>query len=432
MFKKQFDMVRSFAARRSKRYWTTALVILIFATWARPFFDSRLELLDVKSWMFQHLSAAAVNPARPHEVKLVLIKDDEYWDGPLHHRVPTDRRYLAKLLMALDRAEVASIGLDFDLRMPDPHASGLPGHYDDVDEFEPYRLETDDLVRAIDAIARKRNIVLSKSILGPDDGPFTLRPDVYQAYGLYTKLRADGMWENPGTKEFALAPEAQGRISCGYIALMADKRLVPPPDQIKDEKFRLYAFPVAIAATRIGDIATDLASGPHYASFIPKDLLNDPSVVVSAHDLLNNFAKVQPILQGYPVIIGAAWNQRAKGSGELVDIHDTPVGKMFGAILHANLVEALLTNRVYRGFSEHTILALEIAIGLAAGIFFAAFEPWWQRGLALMFAVALLVLLQWLVLQLFGFFLDAFIPIFGLGLHAMADRLVGDTPAEHP
>jgi CHASE2 domain-containing sensor protein len=406
------------------RYWATALAVFCIALWATPFIDSRLDVSKERSWLFQHLAQAATNPSQPRNVKLLLIDDDEFWDGDLHHRTPIDRGYVARLVNALDGVEASVIALDFDVRLANANTAVAPGDYGAVDSYKPYRDETDVLIAAIDKVAQGRKIVLSKTIAGPIGGPFTLAPDIYQPYGICTRLRADGTWENPGTPRFPVTPAAQKNISCGYIALMPDKREFPKPAQIEDQVGKLDSVPLAIVRAR-NATAPDFAGGRYYASYISDDLLNNPRITVWARDLFADPQKARSVLQGWPVIVGEAWHQRAKGSGLLVDLHDSPIGPVVGALVHENMAEAVMSHRVLRGLGGNWLLCLEILVGAVCAVIFAAFAALWQRIIVVAAAMALLFGAQWIVLQLGGPFFDAFVPVLGLGLHAIIDRLIG-------
>src|SRR5690242_19164856 len=122
---------------RSTGYWLTGLVLLVGLILAQPYIDTytALNLSAERSWLFQHLTQSVTNPADSSNVRLVIIRDDEYWDGALHHRVPTDRRYLARLIRALDKAEVPVIALDFDLRLPHAGERARLGDYAQVDPY---------------------------------------------------------------------------------------------------------------------------------------------------------------------------------------------------------------------------------------------------------------------------------------------------------
>jgi hypothetical protein len=170
--------------RANIRFWVTAAAILIAVEWATPYIEASLHLTNVKNWLFRTLAESVTNPPRFRDVRLVMIGDDEFWDGDLHHRSPTDRSYLARLVRALDIADASVIALDFDMRLPHPEVAVSPGDYPAVDAFQPYRDETNELIRAVDDVAQRRSIVLSKRIDGPIEGPFEMRSDIYQPYGM--------------------------------------------------------------------------------------------------------------------------------------------------------------------------------------------------------------------------------------------------------
>jgi CHASE2 domain-containing sensor protein len=421
--------------RANIRFWVTAAAILIAVEWATPYIEASLHLTNVKNWLFRTLAESVTNPPRFRDVRLVMIGDDEFWDGDLHHRSPTDRSYLARLVRALDIADASVIALDFDMRLPHPEVAVSPGDYPAVDAFQPYRDETNELIRAVDDVAQRRSIVLSKRIDGPIEGPFEMRSDIYQPYGICTRLTANGEWHNPGTPAFPLVGDAPRNIACGYIILMADKRRVPPPEKIAGQNGLLDSFPLAIVRAWDGAQArtADLSRRSYFTTYVPTELMDTASIVVSAHDLLRDPVAERRQLRGKAVIVGSAWHQRAADSHEPVDMHDTPVGPISGALLHGNLAEAILSDRVFPSLSERALTALEVLIGVAAAVFFAIFKTLWQKIGAVLGAMLLLLVSQWVTLQLFGTFFDAFVLVFALGLHAIIDRLIGepqDTTAE--
>ena len=412
--------------KQSPSYWATALVILAGTVWLRPLVDQNtiFNLSSERNWLFQHLASSATNRAVPRQVKLVMIGDDEYWDGPLHHRVPTDRGYLAALLLALDAADPSVIALDFDGRLPHADAPGLLRDYKEVDAYAPYVTETDALVHAIATVASNRKVVLSKTLIGPPDGPFHLGSDIYQPYGICTRLTGDGEWLNPGTPEFPLTtPAARENISCGYIRLMDDRRRVPPPLTVEGQAGKLDSFPVAIARAKSPSAIPAPWNRPFYGTYISVgDMARN---TMSAHDVFSDPRAARKMLQGNIVIVGAGWNQRASASGDLVDQHETPIGSVSGAAIHANLAETVLSGRSIASLPEWGLMVAEIAIGLIAIAVFAMTSTAWIRLAALLASMALLFLLQWLILNLFNAFFDAYLPVACLGLHAIIERLIG-------
>jgi hypothetical protein len=101
-----------------------------------------------------------------------------------------------------------------------------------------------------------------------------------------------------------------------------------------------------------------------------------------------------------------------------------------GVLIHENLAEAILSNRIYPGISDMTLKALEILVGAAAAILFAAFSAPWARLSMLVVAMVVLLGAQWITLQLLGTFFDAFIPVFALGIHAIIASLT-ERRADH-
>ncbi|HTW34102.1 MAG TPA: CHASE2 domain-containing protein [Rhizomicrobium sp.] len=406
--------------RHDLGYWLTAAVILLVSTWLGPSIEGIFNFSDVRNWLFQHLAQSVTHPAAARSVKLVFIGDDEFWLGSLHHRTPTDRIYLGRLIKALDESGASIVALDFDLRVPDPDADVTPGDYTDIDPYKPYRDETDQLVRVIDDVAKRRKIVLVKTFGYGDDGGYRFEGDAFQAYGICNKLNRDGSWQNPGTKEFPLTPQAQKNIFCGYIALMTDKRLVPPPIKISGQSGKLDSFPFAIARARDPRHPPSLLNRDYYSTYITDKVADNPNVTLSAADVIHDPKGASTILRGNPVIIGAGWHLHSYGRGLLVDIHETPIGAINGSLIHENMAEALMTHRIYPALPAGYLDALEIGAGVIAALVFAGIVALWARILAVFMAIIVLFGVQWLTLQLFGTFLDAFVPVFALGLHAIA------------
>ena len=420
--------LKAWIARKGLAYWLTAAVILIVASWASPFIEQFTNLTAAQNWLFQHLTQSVTNPSHARHVKLVLFRDEDFWKGPLHHRTPIDRSYLAQVVRALDAADASVIALDIDMRLADPTAKIRPGDFDKLDPYPPYREETDALVRAIADTATRRKIVLSKTIGGSEHDGFTFEADTYEAYGICSGLNPDGTWRNPGTPQFPLTPEAQRNIACGYIALMDDRRRIPLPIPIVGQQGKMDPFPLAIVRARDPGVVSDLRAREYYGTYINDDLIADKRVTVAAHALLRNPESARPVLQGWPVIVGEAWYTRGLRRGEMVDVHDTPIGTVNGALIHENVAEAVLSNRIYPGISNTALHALEIVVGVAAALLFAAFAAVWARLAMLGATMAALLAAQWVTLQLFGAFFDAYIPVFALGLHAVISGLTESHP----
>ena len=146
----------------------------------------------------------------------------------------------------------------------------------------------------------------------------------------------------------------------------------------------------------------------------------------SAGDLLRGDAGD---LAHRPVIVGGQWHLTQLGLGPEVDTHDTPIGRINGAVIHENFVEAILDGRSYGYVPEWLLAALEVMFGIAAALVFAAYAGF-RVKLAVFAGLTLgLLFIQWVMLQVFGTFFEAFLPLLGLWLHSVMERFVGGRPS---
>jgi CHASE2 domain-containing sensor protein len=409
-------------------YWVTAAAVLILTLWTEPFIDAHLNFKAERDKLFQLLSDSATNRAVAGQARLVILDDAAFWKGDLHHRLPTDRAYIAKLVEKLGEAGASVIALDLDLGAPAADSPARPDDFSHEDRY--YGPETDEMMRAIAKAAEQRKIVLGNTLDGPDNGPFKLLNQVYNPYGVCTRLRADGVWENPGSSRLPLTPEAQGNISCGYINLMDDPRRIPPPARLTGQPWRPDSFPMAIARAQRPSAAPDRNAPPLYGRYVEGDVINDASITIAAEAVIKDPAAARRVLDRQPVIVGGAWHQYGVGLGPSIDTHPTPIGDVPGVLLHANLVEAALAHRTLRGLSEGALKTLEILVSIAAAIFFAAFANFRAKLVACLGVIAGLFLVEWLVLGLFGFFFEAFVPVLALASHTLMDRLIAGSEEE--
>ncbi|MDE2136674.1 MAG: CHASE2 domain-containing protein, partial [Gammaproteobacteria bacterium] len=251
--------------RKGWRHWAVVIFVLIAGTLVRPYVDEYLGFDKVRNWVSQRLLEWYWQPLEPRYVKVLLIGDDEYWRGSLAARVPIKRDYLAHLVDDLDAANAAAIALDFDVRLPDPAR---------LADFPEYRAETEQLIHSILKAAEQRSIVLSKTVREAGGGRYVLEPDIYQLYGLCSRFNGSGQLAHAGTAGFALSARAARHISCGYIALTRDKRMLPARLPLTDGNF-VDSFALAIARTANPDEARRIGATVRYGSFIPMEKLEE-------------------------------------------------------------------------------------------------------------------------------------------------------------
>ena len=61
--------------------------------------------------------------------------------------------------------------------------------------------------------------------------------------------------------------------------------------------------------------------------------------------------------------------------------------------------------------------------GVGAAIFFASYSSIWIKLAGFGALAVLLLTMQWLMLLVFGVFFEAFLPLLGLALHSVIERL---------
>jgi CHASE2 domain-containing sensor protein len=402
------------------RYFARLLFVLALSFAVAPYLEPSLRVVEFRL-LRPLLDRLQPRQVVPRFTKLVFIEDEEYYKGELEGRRPLKRDYLAKLIRALNAYDVRVIALDVDLRVPDPCSDNIPKNY---------AKETDDLIEAILDVAKYRPVVLAKTISRDDSncpdgahlyrGKWHLDPDSYDGYGLCENLDKNGHWAHRFKTPIKVGTQASNNISCGYIILSPNRRLVPGTMSV-DGRGRVDSFALAIAkATNASLIAPD---GTYYGSYIPQGVFEKQHNIFSAQQVLNARVERSQLL-GEAVIVGGHWHTFASGRGDLTDLHDTPAGeKIVGALVHANFVEALLDGRTYHPTPEWVLPALAIFFVLAVILF------WRASGTTAKVLLWVVVSLVFLSIQLaslyrFGTFVDGDVVLLGVTVHSVCELVI--------
>jgi CHASE2 domain-containing sensor protein len=392
-------------------YWIVAIIVLIAAKAGSPFVYDYLNLTKPRALFFQTLLDWGPRPAEPRQIKIVRIENDEYWEGPLAGRRPIKRDYLANLVNRLVALNAHVIALDFDVRLPNPDSLDIP---------EDYRSETRLFTDAIKAAARQgKKIVLATPVSSAGGKIYRQDSDIYHASGLC--LKPDKLADLSGTPDPIMS-----NVTCGYIALPYDPLRIPPPIEMLDGR-EMDPFALAVARavnpeliSRLMQRKTELV----YLDFITHDMFVQVKAIFSARAV-----RLGTIDQSAPdskaVIVGASWSRDAANRGPYVDLHSSPVGAMVGEELHANYAEAFLDSRVFAAVSKGFLDVAEIVFGISAAIAFALIPNLWGKALGLLALTATMFAISALALRAFGVFFDAFVPLVGLGIHALYESYTG-------
>ncbi|HYM62610.1 MAG TPA: CHASE2 domain-containing protein [Thermoanaerobaculia bacterium] len=341
------------------------------------------------------VSLTPATTTHPSHTAVVLIDDDDYWRGEWARRVPLKRHTLARLLRTIKAASPRGIAVDIDLRCQTPDGS--------VIVHDDYREETEDLLTSVRDIGRNIPIVLGKSI-GFDETrrKFVVDADVFDRFDFgdanvhagYTRLPRD-------LRQVALSAATTG-INLDSFASVAS---------------RLDRQSLKTATNRSG------TSLPFVRSFFGRDQFESASALVPARKILTGDSPAMHALRGKFIIVGGDWHRDAYGRGERIDAHMTPQGWMSGALIHANYIEAVLSEQVMMPSGEGVHLGVELAIGFLLTSIFACAISYWKilYLIALACAVALFSLLAWANL---GVFVDAAPPLILLAGNAATEKVL--------
>jgi CHASE2 domain-containing sensor protein len=402
-------------------YWLSALLVFLLTIAGSGRIYQFLRLEDWRADYFQFLLEKGPRTLEPRHYGLVLIDDDAYWGPELAGRAPVNRTYLAKLVDRLVAAHANVIALDFDARLPRPDSNEIPA---------PYKQETCNLIGAIKrAAAADTKVVVATPIHDIGGHVYRQESDIYQANGLCARPQHQVSAEKPCGVAFSEA-ESQN-VTCGYIALPPDMLAVPGQIEMED-KGRLDSFALAVARadypTLVAEnLPPDQKDQVRYTNYMSEERFKKFGARLSSEQVLHG-----PVnLVRRAVIVGAGWSNFAAGRGGMTDLHLTPIGKVVGAVLHANYAEAIVDGHALATAPEWVAHVLEIAISLGVAVWFALTPGVWAKLATLLAVIAMLFFAQWALVRQFGVFFDAFFPVLGLALHSLYERLLGKHEGGH-
>jgi len=413
--KSLFDRLVAVWRSKSRRYWLTAALVLAVTLYGTPWVNEQLGLNSVRYHLFQITGTLTARPLRARFTKIVAINNNDYINGSKGVS-PVNRAYLGHIVTALKNNDVPIIALDFIFHFADRRMSPVRvGDYSSVGN----RDEVDTLIKAVIAAADDNKKIILPIDVVPVDGSDSYRivPAIYQAYGICTKLVADGVWYSSGAPGFELSPKAQKNINCGYIELPFDPRQIPPLIDVNQNR-RIASLSLAVAAARDPEALKVVGSSTKYTISLPPSR----SEPFSAGQLIRGDEKALDALRPSAVIVGGTW--LAHDKPEPVDLHEGLIGRISGVLMHENYTEGILDERLVTPLPDWVRFAIEAIVGIAFAIAFAAFSEFWMKLLLLVGIAVSLLLAQWLAFILFASLLDVFLPLVSLALHSILEKLL--------
>ena len=155
-FSKLRSLIIAFLKRKSLSYWISALIVLFLSFIATPYVYDFLHLAQMRAELFQYVFTLQSRPLEPSFVRVVLIDDEQFWNGYPAGRIPIKRDYLSTIVDRVASANPQVIVLDFDLRLSDPRSPRLESEY---------RKESEELMSSISHAAETGiKVVLARTI----------------------------------------------------------------------------------------------------------------------------------------------------------------------------------------------------------------------------------------------------------------------------
>jgi CHASE2 domain-containing sensor protein len=365
------------------------------------------HLLSTSTWLTQfrytiyhrQLMMRDRSQLYPERTALVLLDDDDYWGDTYESRTPLKRGELADLLGRLDAAGVNTVALDVDLRSPHPKEPDF--------EFHDYQDEDKLLVAAIQRMcAANRHVVLASSVEFGDDG-YVEMPSVYTKF----------------VKEMPC-------VVRGYIQLPFDMRQIAGTLELAHGS-RLDSMSLAVTGiadpTAHAEATAKKGEGFRFSEYLTPDdfaTKNGRQFIFSGQQLKTMDARtLRDQLADKLVFVGAHWHGDAYGTGQFVDMHNSPGGMEPGVMLHANYVEAILDRTgTFTPISNLTAELLEIGLALLLAMIGALEIHTAWKWAAFGIGIVLSILFTYTLLQNLGLFLDFFIPMLMIIAHAIAEE----------
>jgi CHASE2 domain-containing sensor protein len=385
---------RQLKARRL-RHWLIAIALIGLGTFAGHKLGKSQIWLDVRYKAYQGV-LYRLTPRAPHPKRtvLVLINDQEFWGPPLYGSRPINREYLKNLIEKVAAANPAVIALDVDLSLTTDRSTY---------QNDPTKPKTDDLLAAVKQVAIDRTVVLAKRLRYADESKKEFQPAeaVFDGY-----------------------PFGDSKVRYGYITLPRDIRRIPLALTMDDRTTKVDSFASAVLGAIDEESLRDAKEKEHdalpYGTFIePQRFIQHTSDYV----LKSDPKKLQEDMAFKIVIIGGAWHQFGLNQGPEYDSHVSPVGKVYGAFVHANYVEALLDSRTYRPMRQSWAIGIEVIFSIILAIALSFDTGLAAKAGITVFLCTAMFGLSYVSWQNLGLFFDFLVPVVLLVGHVLVEKL---------
>jgi CHASE2 domain-containing sensor protein len=128
------------------------------------------------------------------------------------------------------------------------------------------------------------------------------------------------------------------------------------------------------------------------------------------------------------VIVGGAWHQFGVNQGPEYDSHQSPVGNVYGAFVHANYVEALLDSRTYKPMRQSLATGIEVFFSVLLAVLLSFDTGLFAKAGIVGFLCVMILGISYVSWQNLGLFFDFLVPVVLLAAHILVEKLMATSP----
>jgi adenylate cyclase len=372
--------------------------------WLEPL---QIRMLDV----IQRLGG----PRFPSEVIIVAIDDVAF--EKLGTRQPIPREYLARVLRGLDRSGVGVVGLDIAL-------SVATAPEDDAALAEAIRI-----LAGLGPDGRRRLVLVDAR--PPESGPLA-DPTLLGAPRGSDRIPIDddGVIRRVALLPPSAAAQPEPALALAILAVLGGTDLVSAParDGLVQDLSRLPRWHRSAWVPGGGPALTLRVGDLWRINFVGQE----GSFLTISSDTLAELGRpdAPPVAEDNPLrgriaLIGATF-------AESRDFFQTPVGRLPGVEIHANVVHMLATRSLIRPAGWLASLGVQLAVVGLAGLLLTWLRPLAGTLLALGLTVVVGVPASYLAFHGGGYAIDFVLPVLatcltGVGAEALARRRLRDS-----
>lgn len=322
---------------------------------------------------------------------VVLTVDDETLQQPQFRKWPIPRQRYAEMLDRLQRGGARAVGIDILFLEPQEAANDAA------------------LARAL---AAHRNVILADDIGSDAKGNDHFRHPLAELIAGWTPsdrqqrlgLTYEAQSESEYVKKVPLVVTLGNERQCAFDILLAARILGVPFEQIRDASEQgLFEGSVFLGKTRV-----PVVNGAMYVNYFwggslaSASVTQDPNAAYTDAKSWLNYLPLFALWEMSEQDLAYYFKDRVVLVGVTAtaghDVKTTPLGRMAGVDIHANVILSLLSGEFLHPVSPLAMLLLLLVIGVGTGVIIPRFSTTFSTALTILALIGLYLPLPYLAL----------------------------------